>query len=76
LRELVLVPVLYFDEDFAMSLQNLRAKDADGDVTFVFALYGDFVYVWSPVLMGPFEVVTSGTKDYLDRLIELIYSFH
>jgi hypothetical protein len=73
LRELILVPVLHFDEDFAMQLQNFRVKDADGEVTFVFAFHGDFVYVWSPVLMGAFEVVTSGTKEYLDRLVEIIY---
>ena len=73
LRELILVPVLHFDEDFAMSLQSFRVKDADGDVTFVFTFHGDFVYIWSPVLMGAFEVVSSGTKEYLNRLIELIY---
>jgi hypothetical protein len=75
LRELILVPVLDFDEDFAMQFQTLRAKASDGDVTFVFTFRSDFVYVWSPVLTGGFEVTTSETREYLNRLLEIIYSF-
>ena len=74
LRELILTPIVYDDLE-AYQFQKLRARDKNADVTFVFGFDGDYVYIWSPVLTGGFDVSASGTRPFMDKLIEVLHSF-